>query len=88
MKVSDTTMTTDMKTYVVNELCISIADVIKTALNDYDDEFPYLTSTIQLLEIFHSKGIEVDLSIFTDTYMDNLYNELRTYLSKSYKLHD
>jgi len=62
-----TIMTTDIKTYIVNELCTSIADVIKTALNDHDEESPYLTSSIQLLETLHRNNIEVDLSIFTDT---------------------
>ena len=81
-------MTTDINTYVINELCASINDVIQTAMEDYEKEFPYLTSTIQILEALHNKCIEVDLSIFTDTYMDNLYNEIRVYLSKSYKFND
>ncbi|MFV0395269.1 MAG: hypothetical protein ACK5LC_12885 [Coprobacillaceae bacterium] len=79
-------MRTDIKTSLVNDLCISIQDTILIGIEQQPNDFIYLINTIHLLTAFKNNGISINITIFTDVYVDNLYREIRTFLLKPYKL--
>lgn len=79
-------MATDIKTTLVSDLCTSIQDTILKGLEEQPSDFIYLINTIHLLTAFRNNGIDIDTTIFTDIYMDNLYKEIRTFLWKPYKI--
>ncbi|MDF9825518.1 hypothetical protein M2475_001965 [Breznakia sp. PF5-3] len=81
-------MTTDIKTSLINDLCISIQDTILIGIEQQPNDFIYLINTINLLTAFQNNGIKIDTTIFTDIYMDNLYREIRTFLLKPYKIEE
>lgn len=77
-------MTSNIKTAVVVEVCKRIQDMLLTALEEEPNNFTTLRVTISLLEAFSERGFDLDITIFTDSFMDSIYEEVRAYLSKSY----
>lgn len=78
----NTFMTPNIKTAVVGELCARIQDMLLVAIEEEPNDFTMLRTTIGLLEAFHERGIELDISIFTSKFLDIIYEEVRTYLAK------
>ncbi|WZU00999.1 hypothetical protein MGH68_16205 [Erysipelothrix sp. D19-032] len=77
-------MTPNIKTTVVGEVCDRIQDMLFTTIEEEPNKFPTLRVTDSLLESFSEKGLDLNINSFTDSFMDKLYEEVRTYLSKSY----
>jgi hypothetical protein len=75
-------MTPSIKTAVVSELCERLQDMLLVALEEEPNNFVALRTTIALLEAFHDREIELDISIFTSKFLDIIYEEVRTYLAK------
>lgn len=75
-------MTANIKRAVIGELCGRFQDVLLTAIEEEPNNFVTLRTTISLLEAFHDRGIELDISVFTSKFLDIIYEEVRTYLAK------
>ncbi len=76
-------MTQDTRVVVINELCARMKDMLLTATQEEASDFFFINTTVDLLEAFRVRGIELDVQIFSDSYMKFLYNEIHSYLLKS-----
>lgn len=75
-------MTPNIKTAVIGELCVRSQAMLLTAIEEEPNNFVTLRTAVALLEAFHDRGIELDISIFTSKFIDIIYEEVRTYLAK------